>query len=289
MRLVSFSLPDRVGVAVRDGDRLVDLGIAAPQLPRDMGALVAAGKPAVAAAAGALRSAPAQAVLDPERVRYRPVLSTAGKIFCLGLNYAAHAAEGGNAVPAYPALFLRTNTSLTGHREPILRTRLSETLDYEAELAVVIGATARHAPRDRALQAVAGYACFNDATVREYQRKTSQWTIGKNFDATGGFGPELVTPDELPPGAAGLRIRSILNGQTMQDDNTRNMIVSVADAISLISACTTLEPGDVIVMGTPSGVGYARTPPVFMRAGDVCEIDIEGVGRLSNPIVDVAD
>ena len=289
MRLVSFSLPDRSGVAARDGDRLVDLGIAAPQLPRDMVSIVAAGRPALARAAEAIRSAPAAAILDPEKIRYRPAVPRAGKIFCLGLNYAAHAAEGGNAVPAYPALFLRTNTSLVGHRETIARTRLSDTLDYEAELAVVIGATARRVVRDRALETVAGYACFNDATVREYQRKTSQWTIGKNFDATGGFGPELVTPDELPPGAAGLRIRSILNGQTMQDDNTRNMVVSVADAIALISACTTLEPGDVIVMGTPSGVGYARTPPVFMRPGDVCEIDIEGVGRLTNPIVDDAD
>lgn len=288
MRLVSFLLPERAGIAVRHDDRLVDLGVAAPELPRNMAGFVAAGAAAIERAAAAARNASATAVLDPSAVRYRPVVAPAGKIFCLGLNYAAHAAEGGHAPPAYPALFLRTNASLTGHREPIVRTLLSDTLDYEAELAVVIGRRVRHAPREQALEAVAGYACFNDGSVREYQRKSSQWTIGKNFDATGGFGPELVTPDELPPGAAGLRIRSILNGQTMQDDDTRNMIVPVAEAIALISACTTLEPGDVIVMGTPSGVGYARTPPVFMRAGDVCEIDIEGVGRLSNPIVDDA-
>jgi len=286
MRLVSFRQGKRDGLAVRIHDRLVDLSVAAPQLPGQIRALLAAGPQALNTAADSAARAGASADLDPASIEYLPVVPDAGKIFCLGLNYAAHAAEGGNAVPAYPALFLRTGGSLTGHGQPILHSRLSDTLDFEAELAVVIGRRVRRVAAADALGSVAGYSCFNDGSVREYQRKTTQWTIGKNFESTGGFGPELVTADELPAGARGLRIRSILNGRTMQDDNTANMIVSVADAIALISDCVTLEPGDVIVMGTPSGVGYARTPPVFMRAGDVCEIEIEGVGKLSNPIAD---
>ncbi|MEK9719838.1 MAG: fumarylacetoacetate hydrolase family protein [Quisquiliibacterium sp.] len=286
MRLVSCAQGKRDGVAARLNDRLIDLASADPELPGSMKAMLRAGPATLARAARAAQQAGAGAELDASSIRYLPVVPDAGKIFCLGLNYAAHAAEGGNAVPAYPALFLRTAGSLIGHGQSIIRSRLSDTLDFEAELAVVIGKPVRRVPVSKALDAVAGYSCFNDGSVREYQRKTTQWTIGKNFEATGGFGPELVTADELPAGARGLRIRSILNGQTMQDDNTSNMIVSVADAISLISDCVTLEPGDVIVMGTPSGVGYARTPPVFMRPGDLCEIQIEGVGTLSNRITD---
>jgi acylpyruvate hydrolase len=289
MRLVSFSQGERSGIAVRLADRLIDLSVAAPDLPTDMRAFLAAGDQALSQARVAANQAKASAALDVASIIFQPVVPAPGKIFCLGLNYAAHAAEGGNAVPPYPALFLRTPSSLTGHEQAILHSPLSDTLDFEAELAVVIGHRVRAVSRDDALQAVAGYSCFNDGSVREYQRKTTQWTIGKNFESTGGFGPELVTADEVPEGARGLRIRSILNGQTMQDDNTSNMIVSVADAIALISACTTLDPGDVIVMGTPSGVGYARTPPVFMRDGDVCEIEIEGVGRLRNPIASASN
>jgi acylpyruvate hydrolase len=149
----------------------------------------------------------------------------------------------------------------------------------------VIGQRTRHVSEADALASVFGYACFNDATLRDYQKRTSQWTIGKNFDGTGGFGPCLVTADELPAGATGLRIQSRLNGQVMQDANTSDMVFGVARTISLLSQCMTLEPGDVLVMGTPGGVGYARTPPVWMKAGDTIEIEIEGVGLLSNPVV----
>jgi 2-keto-4-pentenoate hydratase/2-oxohepta-3-ene-1,7-dioic acid hydratase in catechol pathway len=151
---------------------------------------------------------------------------------------------------------------------------------------VVIGSTVpRHTKRADALQHVFGYSCFNDMSVRDYQKRTGQWTIGKNFDATGGFGPVLVTADELPPGAAGLRIQSRLNGQVMQDADTSDMIFAVDETIALLAECLTLEPGDVIVMGTPAGVGQARTPPVWMQAGDVVEIEIERIGVLRNPIV----
>ncbi|KDP86906.1 fumarylacetoacetate hydrolase family protein [Cupriavidus basilensis] len=219
-------------------------------------------------------------------VRLLTPLARPGKIICLGLNYYDHAAEGGNAKPEYPAFFFRGATSLLAAEAPIQRPRCSDKLDYEAELAVVIGKRVRHASRADALNCVAGYACFNDASLRDYQRKTAQWTIGKNFDATGAFGPWIVTPDALPAGAAGLRIQSRLNGQVMQDSNTGHMIWDVAETIALLTECLTLEPGDVIAMGTPAGVGYPRTPPVFMKPGDKIEIEIDGIGVLSNPVVD---
>jgi 2-keto-4-pentenoate hydratase/2-oxohepta-3-ene-1,7-dioic acid hydratase in catechol pathway len=213
-----------------------------------------------------------------------PPVPRPGKIICIGLNYRAHAAEGGNAIPDYPAVFMRGATSLTAPNGEILLPECSDKLDFEAELAFVIGRTASRVSLANALSHVAGYSCFNDGSLRDYQRKSTQWTMGKNFDSTGGFGPELVTPDELPDGASGLRIVSRLNGTIMQDSNTADMIFNVATLISTLSEAMTLEPGDVIATGTPSGVGYARKPPVFMRPGDVCEIEIDGIGILKNTI-----
>jgi acylpyruvate hydrolase len=213
-----------------------------------------------------------------------PVLPRPGKIICLGVNYHDHAKEGGNTVADYPALFLRCSTSLLAHGAPLRVPAASGKLDFEAELALVIGTPARHVSEDHALKHVFGYACFNDATLRDYQRKTTQWTIGKNFDATGAFGPCLVTADELPPGCTGLHIESRLNGHVMQSANTSDMVFGVARTIALLSEAMTLETGDVLVMGTPAGVGYARNPPVWMKAGDTIEIEIEGVGLLSNPV-----
>lgn len=230
---------------------------------------------------GRAASAPAVAMAD---LKLLPCVPQPGKVICLGVNYVDHAKEGGNNIGDYPALFLRCNTSLLAHGEPLRVPSVSDKLDFEAELAVVIGRRTRLVSAADALQAVFGYACFNDATLRDYQRKTSQWTIGKNFDATGAFGPSLVTADELPPGCVGLRIQSRLNGQVMQSADTADMAFGVARTIALLSEALTLEPGDVIVMGTPGGVGYARTPPVFMKAGDTIEIEIEGVGLLSNPV-----
>ena len=215
-----------------------------------------------------------------------PCLPDPGKIICLGVNYADHAKEGGNQVGDYPALFLRCTTSLLAHGTPLRVPSVSTKLDFEAELAVVIGRRARFVSRDQALDHVFGYACFNDGSLRDYQRKTAQWTIGKNFDATGAFGPSIVTADEVPAGAVGLRIQSRLNGQVMQSANTADMVFGVARTIALLSETLTLEPGDVLVMGTPGGVGYARNPPVWMKAGDTIEIDIEGIGLLSNPVTD---
>ncbi len=288
MRLFSFEAQGqtRIGVLQSAGaQEFIDLSLAAPGLPGDMGALIAQAG-GLEAARQAAAQAPAAAVRPMAGVRFLPVVPRPGKIVCLGLNYADHAKEGGHARPEYPSFFMRGATSMTGHQEPIIRPRASTKLDYEAELAVVIGKKARHLTKTNALDCVAGYSCFNDGSIRDYQRKTNQWTIGKNFDGSGPFGPWLVTPDELPPGAAGLRIQSRLNGKVMQDANTKDFLWDVVESLCIITECMTLEPGDVIITGTPAGVGYARTPPVWMAPGDVCEIEIEGIGILSNPIAD---
>jgi len=277
----------RLGV-LRGEDAVVDLDQAQPGLPRDLPTLLHQGEAGMRRVAEAAGRASASITLPLAGLRLLPPVPAPGKIVCLGLNYADHAAEGGHARPDYPALFLRCASSLVAHGDPIVRPRCSSRLDYEAELAVVIGRGGRHIRTEDALGHVAGYACFNDGSVRDYQTRTAQWTIGKNFDGTGAFGPAFVTADELPPGARGLRIRCRLNGQVMQDASTSDMLFPVAETIALLSECMTLETGDVIVTGTPSGVGHVRKPPVWMKDGDVVEVEIEGVGVLRNPVRDEA-
>jgi 2-keto-4-pentenoate hydratase/2-oxohepta-3-ene-1,7-dioic acid hydratase in catechol pathway len=286
MRLCVIDRDGDAVTAARRGERLVDLSVAAPGLPGDVVGLLESGPEGLARLARAVADAGDDAVVAVESVRYRVPVPRPGKILCLGLNYADHAAEGGHRKPEYPSFFMRAATSLVAHGEPMVRPRVSETLDFEAELVAVVGRRARHVPARDGLSVIAGYSVFNDGSVREYQRKTTQWTIGKNFDATGGFGPEVVTVDEIPPGARGLRIQSRLNGEIMQDANTDDMLVDVASTVALLSECMTLEPGDLLVMGTPAGVGHARRPPVWMKDGDVCEVEIEGVGTLRNPVRD---
>jgi len=213
-------------------------------------------------------------------------LQSCSKIICLGLNYVDHAKEGGYDVPDYPALFMRGMTSMIAAGAPVIRPGCSERLDYEAELMLIIGEGGKHIAQADALKHIFGYTLFNDVSVRDYQRKTHQWTPGKNFDGTGPIGPVVVTPDELPAGAKGLRIQSRLNGEIMQDANTDDMIFPVDQTIAILSEVMTLEPGDMIAMGTPPGVGHARRPPVWMKAGDVVEIEVEGIGVLRNPIAD---
>ncbi|MBU3632135.1 fumarylacetoacetate hydrolase family protein [Polynucleobacter sp. AP-Feld-500C-C5] len=221
-----------------------------------------------------------------KEISFKVPIERPGKIVCMGLNYADHAKEGGNARPEYPSFFMRGPSSMTAHLSPIIRPKVSDKLDYEAELAFIVGKKARHLTLENALDCVAGFSIFNDGSIRDYQRKTTQWTIGKNFDQTGAFGPWLVTPEELPLGCDGLNIQSRLNGQVMQNANTKDFLWGVAETIVLISECMTLEPGDVVITGTPAGVGYARTPPVFMKPGDICEIEIESIGVLRNTIAD---
>lgn len=273
----------RVGVMpAGQSSHFADLASLDSDAPQEITALF---DPAVRArVAHALAKTPVAALRSLAGLTFAVPINQPPKIVCMGLNYADHAKEGGNARPDYPSFFMRVATSMTPHQGPIVRPKVSTQLDYEAELAVVIGQKARHLSADNALGCVFGYACFNDGSVRDYQRKSAQWTIGKNFDATGGFGPWIVTPDELPEGAEGLRIQSRLNGQVMQDANTRDFLWNVREALVIITECMTLEPGDVVITGTPAGVGYARTPPVWMVPGDVCEIEIEGIGILSNTI-----
>jgi acylpyruvate hydrolase len=222
--------------------------------------------------------------IDLNAVRILPPVPKPRKILCVGLNYDDHLEESGLKKPVYPEIFARFATSLVAHGEPIRQPPESFTLDYEAELAVVIGRRGRRISHGRALDHVAGYSLFNDATIREFQLRTPQWTMGKNFDATGAFGPWLVTPDALPPGAHGLRIQGRLNGRVMQDASTDRLIFNVPALIEMISVAISLEPGDVIITGTPGGVGAARKPPVYMQPGDVFEVEIEGMGVLSNSV-----
>ena len=219
-------------------------------------------------------------------IEYLPPVPRPGKIICIGRNYAAHAAEGGADTPTFPEVFFRGATSLIPHNGIIIRPPCSETLDFEGEFALVIGKNCRHATEDNALDFIAGYTLFNDATIRDYQRFSSQWTVGKNFDGTGAFGPELVTSDELPDGMAGLSLTTKLNGELMQDGQIDNLVFPVRTLITILSECMTLEPGDVVVTGTPAGVGYARKPPVWMKPGDTVEIEVEGLGTLINTVQD---
>ncbi len=222
----------------------------------------------------------AGAVVDGPVEPGLPVVADA-RIICIGLNYAEHAREGGREPPQYPAFFFRVDSSLAPSGAVVGTQGISDKLDYEAELLVVIGRGGRKIPEAEALDHVFGYGVFNDISIRDYQQKGGQWTPGKNFDGTGIVGDEIVTRDALPPGAVGLGVRAILNGQTMQDANTDMMIFPVARAISLISDFMTLRPGDVIATGTPSGVGYARTPPVWMTSGDEIVVEVDHVGRAS--------
>ena len=210
-----------------------------------------------------------------------------GTIICLGLNYIEHIKEGGYDIPDYPALFMRGKNSIMAAGAPLVRPTCSDMLDYEAELMVIIGKGGRHIKEEDALDHVFGYTVFNDGSVRDYQRKTHQWTPGKNFDNTGAIGPFVVTPDEVPAGASGLKIESRVGTEILQSSNTSNMIWPAARSIAIISEYTTLEPGDLIALGTPPGVGHAKKPnPRWLRPGETVEIEIEGIGICASPIVD---
>ena len=222
---------------------------------------------------------------DPDAFTVLPPLMRAGKFLCVGLNYKAHVEESGMQMPDYPTVFARFNSGLVGHGQPLVKPKSSDKFDYESELAVVIGKAGRHIPLERALDHVAGYTIFNDGSIRDVQLCTPQWTIGKNFDGTGGFGPDLVTADELPAGCKGLRLQGRFNGEVVQDTDIADMVFDVATLVALISEAMTLEPGDVIVTGTPAGVGLSFDPPRLMTEGDVFEVEIEGIGTLRNPVV----
>ena len=284
MRLVTFDKDGHPTSGVRKDDAVVDHSIAAPDLPGDWPAIFAAG--ALDRVAEAVADAGPEALVPAAEATLMVPIPRPPKILCIGLNYRTHAEETGMEIPDYPIIFTRYPTSLTAHDAPLLRPAASHQLDFEAELVAVIGTAGRHISKERALDHVAGYSICNEGSVRDFQFKSSQWAMGKNFDRSGSFGPEIVTADELPPGAVGLYVRSRLNGELMQDGNTDDLIFDIATLVSEISEVMTLEPGDVIITGTPFGVGFVRKPPLFMKAGDVCEIEIEGIGILRNNVID---
>ena len=283
MKLMTYSRDGQEQTGVRIADRVIPVASIAPELPGDLRSLLAAGGLADLATKAADSDATGIAI---DEVEYRPLIPAPGKIICIGRNYAAHAAEGGAETPTFPEIFYRGATSLVAHKAAIIRPQCSDKLDYEGEIALVIGTRCRHASEDNALDFIAGYTLFNDATLRDYQRFSTQWTIGKNFDGTGAFGPELVTADELPDAVTGLTLTTKLNGELMQEGNTDNLVFPVRQLIAILSECMTLEPGDVVVTGTPAGVGYARQPPVWMKAGDTIEIEVAGLGKLVNVVQD---
>ena len=284
MRLVSYaSNRGARAAAVKADGTYVDLANADPGLPSDMAAFLAMGPDDLRRAAAAMSTGNA---IDPKSVKLLAPVPRPEKIICIGLNYADHAKEQGKEPPPEPVVFNKFFTALRAAGDPIVLPRLSSKVDYEAELVVVIGRSGRHISKERALEYVAGYACGNDVSARDWQahKPGGQWLLGKSFDSFAPLGPQLVTSDELPD-AANLRIQLRLNGTTMQDSRTSQLIFDVPYLVSYISGICTLTPGDLIFTGTPPGVGFARKPPVFLQPGDVVEVEIEKIGVLRNPVV----
>ena len=282
MRIIHFETAGVPGIAADEGSGWHGLTRRDNGFPGTLPELIAKGADLLRIG----RSLEQSPVIALNTVRLLPPVPVPPKILCVGLNYHDHLEESGLKKPAYPEIFARFATSLIPHQEPIRRPRESTALDYEAELAVVIGKPGRRIPQEQALDHVAGYSMFNDATVRDFQLRTPQWTMGKNFDGTGSFGPWLVTPDAVPPGASGLHIQGRLNSRVMQDARTDQLIFSVSALIAMVSVAMSLERGDVIITGTPGGVGAARNPPVYMQPGDIFQVEIEGLGVLTNSVQD---
>jgi 2-keto-4-pentenoate hydratase/2-oxohepta-3-ene-1,7-dioic acid hydratase in catechol pathway len=280
MRLASFERKGQAGFGVVVGEGIVD---ATSRLAGNPGGL------REALAAGALRELERLVTAAPDfgvdEIAFAPVIpDAAAKLLCVGINYMPHIKEMGRERPERPVLFVRFGDSVVGHGRPLLKPRESEQFDYEGELAVVIGKRARRVSRERALDYVAGYSCFNDGSVRDYQRHSPQFTPGKNFHASGAFGPWLVTTDEIPDPRK-LTLTTRLNGAVMQHESVGELCFDVPQLIEYCSAWAQLEPGDVIVTGTPGGVGAGRKPPVWMKPGDTVEVEISALGTLRNPVV----
>jgi 2-keto-4-pentenoate hydratase/2-oxohepta-3-ene-1,7-dioic acid hydratase in catechol pathway len=287
MKIVGFEAEGSLRVGVVEGDQVIDLQTADPRVPGNLADILAIHHGDLKAAADLAKRAPASARRPLKGLKFGLPVARPGKILCLGLNYLEHVKEGSQRdnIPKFPTIFMRCLTSMVPHDQPIIRPKASEQLDYEAEMMLIVGKRAKHLTMENATSCIAGYSCSNEGSVREFQRKTTQWDMGKNFDRTGGFGPWMVTADELPEAGKGLKIESRLNGQVMQSDNTDNMMFPVRELLVYVTQGMTLEPGDIIFTGTPSGVGHARKPnPVWMKQGDVCEVEIEGIGVLRNPI-----
>lgn len=282
MKFASFRINGATSWGLIDGAEAVDLGALARDRFPDLKSVIAAG--ALAEVAALAANAPRHALAD---IAWLPVIPNPDKILCIGLNYETHRKETGRSEVENPTVFGRFANSQTGHLANIIRPRVSKDLDFEGELAVIIGKPGRYISRKDAWDHIAGYACYNEGSVRDYQRHTHQFTPGKNFPETGGFGPWMVTPDEAGD-LAPLRLQTRLNGQVVQEATISQMIFDIPHQIEYCSSFTRLEPGDVIVTGTPGGVGARRTPPLWMKPGDVVEVEIDRVGLLRNGIADEA-
>ena len=281
MKLVSFRWQGSESYgAVLDGG-VVDLGKRLGERYPDLGSVLAAD--ALGEAADAAEGEAADVSLD--EVTFLPVIPNPGKIVCVGLNYLTHRDEAGRGETGHPAIFTRFPETQVGHGQPVVRPRVSDKLDYEGELALIIGKPGRYIEEEGALSHIAGYACYLDASLRDWQRHTEQWTPGKNFPSTGGFGPWMVTADEIPDPTR-LTLTTRLNGEVMQRSTTDLLIFTIPVLINYISSFTELRPGDVIATGTPGGVGSRRDPPVFMKAGDTVEVEITQIGTLAHSIAD---
>jgi 2-keto-4-pentenoate hydratase/2-oxohepta-3-ene-1,7-dioic acid hydratase in catechol pathway len=282
MKFASFTIDNIPSWGLVDGDAIADLGALLRDRFPDLKSAIAADALQEAAA-----SAPRAKHHTLAAVTWLPVIPNPDKILCIGLNYETHRKETGRSEVENPTVFGRFANSQTGHLTDIIRPRVSTDLDFEGELAVIIGKPGRYIPRAQALAHIAGFSCYNEGSVRDFQRHTHQFTPGKNFPATGGFGPWLVTADEIDD-LGPLRLQTRLNGELVQDATISQMIFDIPRQIEYCSSFTRLEPGDVIATGTPGGVGSRRTPPLWMKPGDVVEVEIDRVGLLRNGVADEA-
>ena len=279
MKLATVSIDGRTTWGILEGETFFDVGAVLASRYADLKAAIGSGLSNVAEAKSAAVAVPTAKVI------WLPVIPNPDKILCVGLNYETHRKETGRAEVDHPTIFSRYANSQTGHLQPIVRPRVSTDLDFEGELAVIIGKAGRYISRADAMDHVVGYSCYNDGSIRDFQRHTHQFTPGKNFPDTGAFGPWMMTPDELGP-LAELKLQTRLNGEVMQEARIKQMIFDIPRQIEYCSTFTRLEPGDVIVSGTPGGVGARREPPLWMKPGDVVEIEVERLGVLRNVVAD---
>jgi len=281
VKLATVAIDERTTWGIVEDETFFDVGAALKARYADLKAAIGAAFAGVADAKTSVAGVPISTV------NWLPVIPNPDKILCVGLNYETHRKETGRAEVDHPTIFSRYANSQTGHLQPIVRPRVSTHLDFEGELAVIVGKAGRYISRADAMDHVAGYACYNDGSIRDFQRHTHQFTPGKNFPDTGAFGPWMMTPDELGP-LGELKLQTRLNGQVMQEALIKQMIFDIPRQIEYCSTFTRLEPGDVIVSGTPGGVGARREPPLWMKPGDVVEIEVERLGVLRNVVTDEA-
>jgi len=284
MKLVTFSRHGRTSIGRILGNRVIDLPASDPSLPADMRTLLAGGLPLLRRAREVSEHAVQYPLAD---VRLEAPMPNPSKFLAIGMNYSAHAEEarrGGVDVPEHQVWFNKQVSCINGPYDPVHMPKVSDKLDYEAELCVVIGQRCRHIQAEEARKVVAGYMCVNDVSVRDWQRRTATMTLGKSFNTTGPIGPWIVTDDEVrDPMNLGIRMK--LNGQVRQQVNTGQMIFSIWDQIAYLSTVMTLEPGDLIATGTPAGVGAAMQPPQYVKVGDVMRVEIDGIGHIENVVI----